>query len=140
MFDTKYDVIQKNNIIGIGCDIVDINRMHRIHAYSDALSRKILSVTELNIMRSKASIETQSRYLAKRWCAKEAVFKAIPLAKKFLINAKYIEILNDSQGKPYVNLLYNIDQLLLCNFDQYQIHISISDEINTAIAFCIICK
>lgn len=137
------------NIIGIGVDMVYVDRIAAVHNKSPQFAQKILSANEFDIFNAKEK-HAQIKYLARRWCAKEAVFKAMPGARDLTSNAKYIEILNDSTGKPYVNLLGNLHQHMLmrcCNRKysdtsilehKYSIYISISDEVNSAIAFCII--
>lgn len=83
-------------IKGIGCDIVDLNRL------SDNLASKILTVKELDIYINKKSIKQKREFLGGRFAGKEAFFKAIGI-EIGLNTFCDIEILNDSKGKPYLN-------------------------------------
>lgn len=142
-------MLASQNIIGIGVDIVYVDRIAAVHNKSAQFAQKILSANEFDIFNSKDK-QAQIQYLARRWCAKEAVFKAMPDARNLTSNAKYIEILNDATGKPYVNLLGNLHQNMVTQCHKrkhsdisisehkYSIYISISDEVNAAIAFCVI--
>lgn len=70
----------------IGCDIVKISRL------SLDLSDRILTPYELQEYQERHNKE---HYLAGRWAAKEAIFKACG-------NNQNLSILTDSEGKPYV--------------------------------------
>jgi holo-[acyl-carrier protein] synthase len=70
----------------IGCDIVKISRL------SLNLSSKILTPCELQEYQEKHNKE---HYLAGRWAAKEAIFKACGIKEN-------LSILTDADGKPYV--------------------------------------
>lgn len=72
----------------IGCDVTKISRFIN---KSERFINKILTPYELkeyNTRRNKAE------YLASRWSAKEAVFKATGI--------KNPAVLNDESGKPYI--------------------------------------
>ena len=73
----------------IGCDITLITRFD---LDLDQKSKKILTQHEQIEFESSANKRT---YLAGRWAAKEAIFKATGLTTNF-------SILNDQNGKPYV--------------------------------------
>lgn len=83
-------------IKGIGCDIVDLNRLN------DNLASKILTVKELDIYINKKSIKQKREFLGGRFAGKEAFFKAVGI-ENGLNSFSNIEILNDSKGKPYLN-------------------------------------
>ena len=83
-------------IKGIGCDIVDLNRLN------DNLASKILTVKELEIYKNKKSIKQKREFLGGRFAGKEAFFKAAGI-ENGLSSFCDIEILNDSQGKPFLN-------------------------------------
>jgi holo-[acyl-carrier protein] synthase len=95
----------------IGCDIVKVSRFERN-----------LSKLAFNILTAPELVEfTESmnkiQYLAGRWAAKEAIFKAT--------GHKRMTVLNKSNGAPYV-------------LDNPNIQISISHEKEYAIAFVLI--
>lgn len=91
----------------IGCDIVKISRFE---LNLSKLAAKILSKAELDEF---DRVTSRIEYLAGRWAAKEAIFKATGL--------KRMSILNTVTGAPYV-------------VDNPAIKISISHEKEYAIA------
>ena len=120
--------------IGVGVDILYSNRFANLNI--ELFATKILSNGEFILTKSMKK-STKMLYLAKKWCAKEAIFKAIPKSKHFLRNLKYIEIFNDELGAPYVNILDPLHSEILDSQGQYQLQISISDEKDVIVAFCI---
>lgn len=106
-------------IIGIGTDIVEIKRLKE---KKDVLSKRILSEKEYAQYVTYEGVR-QEEYLAGRFAAKEAVFKAID--KDLVISQ--IEILNDEKGKP------------ICHIDGYTIHVSIAHEKEYATSY-VICE
>ncbi len=76
---------------GIGCDIVNIDRIR------DNIAEKILSKKELEIYNSIPS-QGAKEFLAGRFAAKEAIFKAIGAEK---IDFKEIEISYVEHGRPH---------------------------------------
>lgn len=116
-------------MINIGVDIEDISRFKdKTEKNSVKFLKKIYTKKELDYcFKNKNS----AQHLAARFCAKEAVIKAA--SKLFENKLKYsqIEILNDSKGCPYVNIL-NIENKNL------KIELSLSHEKEKAIAFVII--
>lgn len=103
-------------IKGIGVDIVDLRRIEKNKI---ALARKILTDNELLIFNNLSAKKRQIEFLGGRFAGKEAYFKAVSTKVSF----KDIEILNDENGKPYVN--------------QENIHISLAHENEYAIAYII---
>ena len=102
--------------IKCGTDIIDINRIKdSIGKFGESFLNKVFTKNEIQYCESKKVQKYQS--YAARFAAKEAVFKAISslLDDKFSICWKDIEVQNDSQGRPYVNLygenLKNIEQI-----------------------------
>lgn len=106
-------------IIGIGCDIVSIDRIKK---HQEALAKKVLTTNEYAVFDSLKN-QRRSEYLAGRFAVKEAIIKAFDED----IYMQDIEILNDSKGKPHCS-----------NLKKYKMHISISHEEKTAIAYAIV--
>lgn len=106
-------------IIGVGCDIVEINRLKQ---NQKVLAKRILSENEYMCYNAYKD-ERKLEYLAGRFAAKEAVVKAFD--KKILVSE--IEILNDDKGKP------------VCRMDGYVFHVSIAHEKDYATAY-VICE
>ncbi len=107
-------------IIGIGVDIAKISRFEN---KSEHFVKRILSEKELNIYAS-LNIENKIVYLATRFSAKEALFKAF---KNKNFDFSTISILNEKNGAPYVEFE-----------TPYKIHISISHEKEYVICYVLV--
>lgn len=106
-------------IIGIGIDMVALDR---IKSWTDEKHvNRILSKDELAIYEKITHFKTKIGFLGGRFAAKEAVFKAVSRADGNT-NFKDISILNDENGKPY------IDKHPFNQEYQFQISISHTDE------------
>ena len=121
------------NIFGVGIDIVEVERIKKIQQkHGEKFARKILSNDELkNFLKEKNKIH----FLAKRFAAKEAVGKALGVGIKNGSILKNIEIKNDINGKPFVNIK-DIEKLNMT--EKKEIHISLSDEKKFAVANAVI--
>lgn len=89
-----------------GTDIIEINRIkHDIETLGEDFIERIYTKKEIEYCESK-KIQKYQHY-AVRFAAKEAVFKAIShkLNNKYEISWKDIEISNDNNGKPQVNII-----------------------------------
>ena len=88
-----------------GTDIIEISRIKSsIENTEGAFLNKVYTQNEINYCESKNKQKYQ--HYAARFAAKEAVFKAISnmLEDKYSISWKDIEVLNNEQGRPYVNV------------------------------------
>jgi holo-[acyl-carrier protein] synthase len=91
--------------IKTGIDIIEIDRIKEsIESTEGKFCEKVYTKNEIEYCESKKSQRYQ--HYAVRFSAKEAVFKAISsnLQNKYDISWKDIEILNDDNGRPYVNM------------------------------------
>ena len=91
--------------IKCGTDIIEIDRIKdSVDNIGDSFVNRVYTENEIKYCESKKKQKYQ--HYAARFAAKEAVFKAIStlLQDKYSICWKDIEVLNDSQGKPIVNL------------------------------------
>ena len=101
--------------IKTGIDIIEIERVKQSIEETDCkFCERVYTEKEIEYCESK-KIQKYQHYAA-RFAAKEAVLKAISqlLESKFDIEWKEIEILNDEDGRPYVNILkqgLNIDNI-----------------------------
>lgn len=117
------------NILGIGIDIVEINRINKAISRNNKFLGRIFTDLEIEYFKQKNyRVET----IAGNFCAKEAIAKALGSGIRGF-DFKDIEILRDSLGKPTVKLynkLYEISK-------NSQIYVSISHckEYATANAF-----
>ena len=103
-------------IIGVGCDIVSVNRFKN---KDKSFVEKILSPNEINMYNTKIG-KQKSEFLAGRFCAKEAIIKALPKNKE--LDMTKIDIFYDKE-KPK------------CMLYDYNIFISISHECDYAISY-----
>ncbi len=122
-------------IIGLGTDIVDIERIEKVLARNgEAFAMRILTETELAHFKQ---LKQRNRYLAKRFAAKEAAAKALGTGIAQGVSFQDFIIENDSLGKPCLNFAgeaVRIAQLLGVS----NIHLSISDERLYAVATVIL--
>lgn len=105
-------------MIGIGCDIVEIKRIE--HAMQKDGFLNILTKKEKEIF-MRLHGDRQVEWLAGRFCAKEAIYKAIH--KQYPCTCASIEILCDEDGTP------------VCTHTDCNVFISISHEKEYAIAY-----
>lgn len=95
----------------IGIDIVENERFSKMINDEKKISR-ILSNLEVKIFSEITSDKRKIEYLASRFCAKEAVIKAIN-KEGLSFSYKDISILNDDVGAPYVEFSFEVDFKLL---------------------------
>lgn len=91
--------------ITCGTDIIEIERIKEsIETLEDRFLNKVYTEKEIEYCESKKAQKYQ--HYAARFAAKEATFKAISwmLNDKYKITWKDIEVVNDSQGRPKINL------------------------------------
>ncbi|MFP4177204.1 MAG: holo-ACP synthase [Acholeplasmataceae bacterium] len=110
-------------IKGIGTDIVSIERIT-----DERFIERVLAPEEQRIYRSITDINRRKTFLAGRFAAKEALFKALdPIGEA---NYRDFIILNDEQGKPFVRSIH------LTRADT--VHLSIAHTRTYATAFVIV--
>lgn len=113
----------------IGTDILSKSRILSIKSSGKWLkfTQRILSSEEYLILNTLAELN-KANYVSKRFCAKEAISKAL---KHGIGQLKFsdISILNDSNGAPFVKIR---------NINRSDIMISISDEKEYCVAFALI--
>ena len=122
-------------IFGIGTDIVEVERIRKLDSL-EKFADKILSLNELEVFKSQID-EKQVTFLAKQFAAKEAVSKALGTGIGKDIRFNQIEILRNSDGKPYLNH----DGMITTIFNDLGItktHVSLSDEKKYVLAFVIL--
>ena len=123
------------NIYGMGTDIVNIDRINSALNRNNSFKKRIFTISEISkCEKRKNKIEC----FAKRFAAKEALYKAIG-AKKIL-NFKDVEIQNNSQGAPTINIFGNSLKKLKKIFKnkKFKIHLSLSDDKPWAVASVIV--
>ncbi|MEZ5651931.1 MAG: holo-ACP synthase [Burkholderiaceae bacterium] len=129
-------------IFGIGTDIVLVDRIERlIERWGDRFPRRVLGPDELREYerrrtRGRHGAAYSARYLAKRFAAKEAFSKAIGLGLRAPMTLLSLQILNRRGGQPVLVPRGALEQWL--NERNLRGHVSLSDEIDSAVAFVIV--
>lgn len=123
-------------IVGIGTDIVNIERIERIfQKYGDAFLKKNFHQLEIEKVNNLIS-SSKAAYLAKRFAGKEAFAKAVGSGIGKEIAFCDIAIINDDLGAPKIV----ISDGKLPRILEYNINISLSDDYPFAVAFVVISK
>ncbi len=129
-------------IVGIGCDIVKISRMSKIvPVFKQSMRQHILSPVEQQELNAQDLNDDKiSHFLAKRFAAKEAFSKALGTGFIDGLYMRDITIRHDKLGCPYLEVENGALKALLARVDNqdYQMHLSLSDDADLAQAFVII--
>ncbi|WP_420404734.1 holo-ACP synthase [Nisaea sp.] len=89
-------------ILGIGSDLVDITRIERsIERFGDRFLARIFTDRERARADNKAN---RAAVYAKRFAAKEAIWKALGEEDRAGIQWRELEVVNDASGKPSFEL------------------------------------
>ncbi len=123
-------------IIGTGIDIVEIARIEKTYnRYESKFAAKILHDEELKELEN--SYDTVA-FIAKRFAVKEAFVKALGTGIRGEVNWRNMYVRHDEHGKP--SLAFTSEFAEEIEADNLDIHISISDEKNYAVAQALIIK
>lgn len=126
-------------IIGIGTDIVDRRRIKAaLDRFGDKFANRIFTVNEQAVAKTR---HDPSLFLAKRFAAKEAVYKVLHRSGIQGLGWREAEILNDGRGAPQITLTGRCKTALEgLTPDGYNpsIDVSLSDEPPYAVAFVVI--
>lgn len=125
-------------IFGIGTDVVEVKRMtESLRRLGPSYAKSILSETEYD---DYVKSSHPSRFLAKRFAAKEAFVKALGTGFMAPAMPKNISVTHDKRGKPILE--FNKELRSFMDYKRIDSeHISISDEKNIASAFVVLsCK
>jgi holo-[acyl-carrier protein] synthase len=124
-------------ILGIGTDMVEIERLAQSHArHGERLVYRILGEAE----RAAAPASDSPRFsawLAKRFSAKEAAVKALGTGFSGGISLHDIQTIHDERGAPKL-IFSGSAQQRLDEMGAVRVHLSISDERSHALAFVVI--
>ncbi len=118
-------------IIGIGTDIVEINRIEKIMMRTINFIEKSFTANEIEYFKLKG---LRGNTIAGNFAAKEAISKAIGTGFRGF-GLQDIEILRDELGKPIVNLSDKIYKLL--DIKDFNMYVSISHSKENAIAYAV---
>lgn len=119
-------------ILGVGTDIIEIDRIDRAINNTPMFLEKIFTKRELEQL-NKRKLRVES--VAGNFAVKEAVSKALGTGMRgFTFND--IEVLRDELGKPIVQVSDKVKDLI--KFDNYKFNVSISHNRTCAIAFVVL--
>lgn len=88
-------------IIGIGLDLVEMDRIERLRQSQPRFPRRILTKNEL-VQYDALPAKRKTEFLAGRFAAKEAFSKALGTGIGKDMSFTDIEIGSESSGKPYL--------------------------------------
>lgn len=88
-------------IIGLGFDLVEIQRMEKLMEDKDSLFlQKLLTVKELEQLAQYSGTHRRAEWVAGRFAAKEALFKALGTGIGGTPGVLDVEILANPSGRP----------------------------------------
>jgi len=123
-------------IVGIGTDLCDIRRIQAVlDRKSQRFAEKVLGPRELVVFqaRSERSAKRGVAYLATRFAA---ISKAIGLGMHMPMTWRSCEVLNAASGKPEIHL--NGELAIWFAKQNWVAHVTMSDEVDHALAFVVI--
>lgn len=124
-------------IYGVGTDLVEVARIQdSLERFGDNFALRVLSEREMQEFQLS---NTQARFLAKRFAAKEAFAKALGTGIRKPATFENIGVAHDDLGKPVFDLANELQKCLDEKGIQFA-HLSISDEKAFATAFVVLEK
>jgi holo-[acyl-carrier protein] synthase len=122
-------------IVGIGVDLVKIDRIHRmVQRWGDRFVQRVFTREEAEICFRRAS---PASALALRFAAKEALSKALGLGMRKGIRWRDIEVFNHPSGRPDLKLS-GISLQVSEGKGITGIHLSLSDEGDYGVAMVVL--
>lgn len=126
-------------IYGLGCDIMNIERITKSPEFLERFKLKILSDKEIKeIENSKITYKELACALAKSYAGKEAFVKAMGTGFRDGIYLKDIQILHDIYGKPFYEIKGGALEKLCKAIKNYKAFVSLSDDYPYAQAVAVI--
>jgi len=120
-------------IYGVGVDIMNIGRIRALAPdWDDPFFVKTFTESERE---QAAETEDPARYFAGRFSGKEAVFKSFK-GSPDVFRLDEVEIINDGEGRPRVNLLGSVRQAAN-EKGIVSVSVSLSSDGDTVIAFAV---
>ena len=119
--------------MGIGIDLLQVARMDR-WASQPGLIERFFHPGEIEDARRRGKTMAQS--LAVRYSAKEALAKALGLGLQHF-SLKEVQVVNNRMGKPEI-LLHGQAKEAFARFGGKRIHLSLSHELDNAVAMVVI--
>ncbi len=126
-------------ILGVGVDICSIQRMGAAYSrQGDRIVRRLLTPAEQTLFaqRYEKNPHRGMQFLSSRFAAKEALSKAIGSGIRGMMGFQSASILPDELGKPCIHLHGDLTKMF--KHHRWLPHISISDEDDCVVAYCLI--
>lgn len=123
------------SVVGIGTDIIQINRLENMS--EPALSKLAKRVLTPNELLQFDQIKFKLPFLAKRWAGKEAAAKALGTGIAAGVSFQHMEIISLASGQPTLSLT-EVALAQAKNLGAAHWHISLSDEVEYATAFVVL--
>ena len=126
-------------ILGIGTDLLKINRLSKVIQKNPSVLKRLFTPEEI-LCAEKLSPLKRKAYYAKRFSGKEAISKACGTGIGKNIGWLDMEILNDKKGKPVVQFSPKAFQFLQKKFKTKEVFcfLSLTDEKEYAMAFVVL--
>ena len=121
-------------IHGIGTDIVSVQRIGQL--LSRHPERGLAHLLHPEEIAEAEAAPARERFVAKRFAAKEALAKALGTGLRAPVLLPAIRIVHDALGKPAFAFEPALDEWIRQR--SLQIHLSISDEVDHALAFVVV--
>ncbi len=123
---------------GVGTDMCDLRRIEQVwQRHGRRFAQRVLGERELVVFEARRARHAARgiAYLGTRFAAKEALSKALGLGLRMPMTWRACEILNAADGRPQVHL--HGELALWCAQRRLRLHVSISDEVHSAVAFAL---
>lgn len=126
-------------IVGVGLDVVELERMERIlkQSHGTRFVQRVLTERERDRWK-ELPVRRGLEYVAGRFAAKEAVAKAFGCGIGTAVGFQDIEIVASGDGRPECRLSAAGWQRLEKREDQHRIHVAITHERKLAAASAIV--
>ena len=113
-------------IKGIGTDLLEKSRVEKsISKFGDKFIKKVLTEKEQQEYQTKKTFDKKVSFLSNNFACKEAVAKALGTGFSEGITLKSIEVLRESGGNPYLQLLGKAKKKAKkCGFENFTLSIS----------------
>ena len=124
-----------SNQVGLGIDVVEIDRMKKILTRTPSFAQRVFSKDEQTYCNSRTIPAAQ---YAMRFAAKEAVLKALNTSFTQGIGVRDIEVCRNAKGKYYINLAGRAKEIAnKKNIDEIPISLSYTHKEAVACAIAI---
>lgn len=120
-------------IVGIGVDMVEIDRIAALMKRQENAANRFLTEKEQQLLAQKQG-QQRYDYVAGRFAAKEAASKALGTGIGATVGFLDLEILPSERGKPELTIKPHVFHKLDRDPDRMRVHLSISHSRTHAIA------